>query len=103
MSNPSVFVGTCLIFPISLIGTDDGSVATVATNLADRIRVRMNPDDNRQFGVLGLAPITGASVNVTCAGFVAGIEVDVDAVAPPTGLVIGTPIQPGTVPDWLSA
>jgi hypothetical protein len=102
MPNLSVPVGLALIFPVTVSG-DNGATATAATNLESNIRVRMNPNNNRELGVLGLVATTGAEVNVSCAGFLHSFQVDVTAAATPTGISIGDPAGPMPPPEWLSA
>jgi hypothetical protein len=99
----AITLGKAHLFTISLVN-DNGATGQVATNQPGSVKVRMNPDNPREFGVLALAPTGGADVTVTCAGMFATTTITVSAANPPPSMLAITPSGAEIdAPGWLAA
>jgi hypothetical protein len=103
----SIQVGKARLFPFTAVmssGPPDTSLpATAETNQATKIKVAINPSNNRELGVLALAPTTGANatarVNSDKAATVA-ISVPAPTLDSVTMGTDGGEVDP---PSWLTA
>jgi len=77
----SITLGKSRIFPINATlsngAPDTTTTCTAETNQASSVKVAMNPANNRELGVLALAPTTGATVIARCGTFIPSITVSV--------------------------
>lgn len=68
----SITLGKARIFPVTATmsnGSIDTTLPAVASsNQPTKVKVMMNPADNREVGVLALAPTSGAQANVIVNG-----------------------------------
>lgn len=104
MPTTTISVGKARVFNfvVSAGGVPDTStVASVGVSNGAIIRATMNPANNRQFAVVGLAP-GSTNANVTCGGFTAHALIAVPSPPAPDSVVVdetgvGPEIDP---PSW---
>lgn len=81
---------------------DVAAVASAGAGDPTKIRVRINPSNSREAGVLGLAEAPGINAIITALGHSAAV---LFAVPTPPDLTAVVPATPGTptveVPDWM--
>jgi len=68
----NILVGQAVLGTVVLVGptgaVDEVSVLTVDTGNPDTLKVRVNPNDPRQVGVLGLASSAGVNAHIGAPG-----------------------------------
>lgn len=82
----TVSVGKARLFSVAVSAggvPDTTTAATVGASNGAILRVTMNPSNNRQFAVVGLA-VGSTNANLTCGGITAHAFVAVVAAAAPT-------------------
>lgn len=101
----SITQGKARLFPVTATmsnGAIDTALPAVAsTNQSTKVKIMMNPADNREVGVLALAPTSGAQANVTVNGQLAA-QVIVSVPAPTLqSVAIGADAGEIDPPFWL--
>lgn len=105
----SITLGKARIIPFTVSLSNGGTDTTtnpssVATNQSSNLKVVLNPNNNREVGVIALAPTTGADVNVFVAAFIATVTLSVPTPTI-TGAQFGTPggeLDQANWPSWLT-
>jgi hypothetical protein len=98
-------IGKAKVFPITATKSDGSldttSTAVVGTNIPSSIKVKLNPTNNREFGILAVAPTSGADVHVNVGAIGAPVFQVVISVPILVSVEVGADAGEVDPPDWL--